>query len=114
MAADTSLQSNGVKMGSLNDHEWTLVSEGSANSDDNLSQSDRSVMLTVGGGLGEKSPPSGKVIVRPINLELNEIKSFRLSEDGNQLILIQNDGTKHHPLIFLDEGPEQLIEVFKR
>jgi len=52
--------------------------------------------------------------VRPIEFELCELKSFRLSDDGNRLVLIQRDGTNHPPLIFLDEGPEELINVFKR
>ena len=52
--------------------------------------------------------------VRPIEFELCELKSFRLSDDGNRLVLIQRDGTRHPPLIFLDEGPEELINVFRR
>lgn len=52
--------------------------------------------------------------VRPIEFELCELKSFRLSDDGNRMILIQRDGTRHPPLIFLDEGPEELISVMKR
>ncbi len=52
--------------------------------------------------------------VRPIDFELCELKSFRLSDDGNKMVLIQRDGTRHPPLIFLDEGPEELITVMKR
>merc|ERR1712038_359499 len=52
--------------------------------------------------------------VRPIEFELSELKSFRLSDDGNRMILIQRDGTRHPPLIFLDEGPDELIKVMKR
>ena len=52
--------------------------------------------------------------VRPIEFELCELKSFRLSDDGNRLVLIQRDGTRHPPLIFLDEGAEELINVFRR
>jgi len=62
----------------------------------------------------EKAVPSGKMIVRPIQVELSELKSFQLCDDGNQLVLIQKDGTKNNPLIFLDDGPEQLIEVLQR
>jgi len=52
--------------------------------------------------------------VRPIEFELGELKSFRLSDDSNRMILIQRDGTRHPPLIFLDEGPDELIKVMKR
>ena len=52
--------------------------------------------------------------VRPIEFELAELKSFRLSDDSNRMILIQRDGTRHPPLIFLDEGPDELIKVMKR
>ena len=104
--------SGGTKFGSLNDREWTVVSDetGSDNAD-------RSVMLTVCSGEGEhkkEKSSSGKMIVRPIHVELSELKSFQLCDDGNQLVLIQQDGTKNNPLIFLDEGPELLIEVLKR
>jgi hypothetical protein len=37
------------------------------------------------------------------------IRSYRLSEDGNQVILIQRDGTNVSPLIFLDDGPQRFI-----
>ena len=100
-----------TKFGSLNDREWTVVSDGTGN--DN---SDRSVMLTLNNASENKQNkiPSGKMIVRPIHIELSELKSFQLCDDGNQLVLIQKDGTSNNPLIFLDEGPEQLIEVLKR
>ena len=71
--------------GSFSDREWTMIT-------DQLSKRN----------------------VRPIEFELCELKSFRLSDDGNRLVLIQRDGTNHPPLIFLDEGPEELINVFKR
>ena len=71
--------------GSFSDREWTMIT-------DQLSKRN----------------------VRPIEFELCELKSFRLSDDGNRLVLIQRDGTSHPPLIFLDEGPEELINVFKR
>ena len=35
--------------------------------------------------------------------------SFRLSEDGNQVTLIQRDGTNSPTLIFLDDGPQAFI-----
>ena len=103
-----------TKFGSLNEREWTVVSDGSRGND----TSDRSVMLTLNNGSDKnkngKSVPSGKMIVRPIQVELSELKSFQLCDDGNQLVLIQKDGTKNNPLIFLDDGPEQLIEVLRR
>ena len=52
--------------------------------------------------------------VRPIEFELIELRSFRLSDDGNRMIMIQRDGTRHPPLIFLDEGPEELIRAMQR
>lgn len=52
--------------------------------------------------------------VRPIEFELCELKSFKLSDDGNRMVLIQRDGTRHPPLIFLDQGPEELIDVMKK
>lgn len=70
---------------SFSDREWTLVND----------------QLT-------------KRNVRPIEFELCELKSFRLSDDGNRMVLILRDGTRHPPLIFLDEGPEELICVMKR
>jgi hypothetical protein len=72
-------------VGSLSDREWTVVSEALA-----------------------------KRNVRPIEFELCELKSFRVSDDGNRLVLIQRDGTRHPPLIFLDEGPEELVNVMRR
>ena len=103
-----------TKFGSLNDREWTVVSDGAGGND----HSDRSVMLTTNNvtesNKNDKSVPSGKMIVRPIQIELSELKSFQLCDDGNQLVLIQKDGTKNNPLIFLDDGPEQLIEVLRR
>ena len=101
--------SEGVKFGSLNDREWTIVSDGLDCDTDG-----RSVMLTLNNGGEKKKDTSGKMVVRPIHVELSELKSFQLCDDGNQLVLIQKDGTKNNPLIFLDEGPEQLIEVFRR
>ena len=49
-----------------------------------------------------------------IELELLELNSYRLTDDGNQLVLIQKDGTNTNPLIFLDEGPEEFLAVIKR
>ena len=70
---------------SFSDREWTLVN-------DQLSKRN----------------------VRPIEFELCELKSFRLSDDGNRLVLIQKDGTRHPPLIFLDEGPDEFVNAMKR
>ena len=39
----------------------------------------------------------------------NFLSSFRLSEDGNQVTLIQRDGTNSPTLIFLDDGPQRFI-----
>ena len=118
VSGSSTQSSGGMRFGSLNDREWTVVSEGDENSREGLTQLDRSVMLNVVGTADEEynqgMASKGKVVVRPINVELSELKSFQLSDDGNQLVLIHKDGTKNNPLIFLDEGPEQLIEVLKR
>ncbi len=45
-----------------------------------------------------------------VEVELAEVNSYRLSDDGNQLVLILRDGTNINPLIFLDEGPEDFID----
>ena len=37
-------------------------------------------------------------------LEVTEIRSYRLSDDGNQVTIMMKDGTVHNNLIFLDEG----------
>ena len=72
-----------TKFGSLNDREWTVVSDGAGGND----HSDRSVMLTLNNGSdgnkNDRSVPSGKMIVRPIQVELSELKSFQLCDDGN-------------------------------
>jgi len=79
-------QSNGTQYGSsFSDREWTMIND-----------------------------QLHKRNVRPIEFELGELKSFRLSDDGNRMILIQRDGTRHPPLIFLDEGPDELIKIIKR
>ena len=44
-------------------------------------------------------------------LEVFEIRSYRLSEDGNQVTIMMKDGTVHNNLIFLDEG--DLLNQFK-
>ena len=93
----------GVPCGSLNDHSWTVVGSDTAAA----SRSTSGVALVNDAG-------GSRVTVRPILVEVSDIKSFRLSDDGNRLTLIQNDGTKYPPLIFLDEGPESLISVFQK
>ena len=70
---------------SFSDREWTLVN-------DQLSKRN----------------------VRPIEFELCELKSFRLSDDGNRMVLIQKDGTRHPPLIFLDDGCEEFIKSMRK
>lgn len=94
---------SGVVCGSLNDREWTVVTQSGDGPDP-----PRPSGVSLGGAGGSKA------YVRPITLELCDLRSFRLSDDGNQLTLIQTDGTKHPPLIFLDDGPESLIEVLRK
>ena len=64
--------SEGVKFGSLNDREWTIVSDGLDCDTDG-----RSVMLTLNNGGEKKKDTSGKMVVRPIHVELSELKSFQ-------------------------------------
>ena len=70
----------------------------------------------VEGGHAEKRVGGGKAVLRcaPLQVELCEIKSYRLSDDNNQVILIQKDGTNHNPLIFLDEGPQGFLEAIAK
>ena len=37
-------------------------------------------------------------------VEVSEIKSYKLSDDGNMVTVMMKDGTVHNNLIFLDEG----------
>jgi len=43
-------------------------------------------------------------------VEVSEIKSYKLSDDGNMVTIMMKDGTVHNNLIFLDEGPEDFLE----
>ena len=91
--------------------EWNPVPEGQQNGGSENSQygtsfSDREWTMI--------SDQMSRRNVRPIEFELCELRSFRLSDDGNRMILIQRDGTRHPPLIFLDEGPEELIRAMRR
>eukprot|EP00092_Neocalanus_flemingeri_P004735 GFUD01005100.1.p1 GENE.GFUD01005100.1~~GFUD01005100.1.p1 ORF type:complete len:747 (+),score=206.78 GFUD01005100.1:80-2320(+) len=43
-------------------------------------------------------------------VEVTEIRSYRLSDDGNQVTIMMKDGTVHNNLIFLDEGPTDFLE----
>ena len=44
-------------------------------------------------------------------VEVSEIKSYKLSEDGNMVTIMMKDGTVHNNLIFLDEGLALLQSV---
>lgn len=70
----------------------------------------------VEGHAAEKSVGNGKAVLRcaPLQVELCEIKSYRISDDNNQVILIQKDGTNHNPLIFLDDGPQGFLEAIAK
>ena len=37
-------------------------------------------------------------------IKVSEIKSYRLSDDGNMLTIMMKDGTVQNNLIFLDDG----------
>eukprot|EP00092_Neocalanus_flemingeri_P010989 GFUD01011832.1.p1 GENE.GFUD01011832.1~~GFUD01011832.1.p1 ORF type:complete len:749 (+),score=210.13 GFUD01011832.1:88-2334(+) len=43
-------------------------------------------------------------------VEVTEIRSYRLSEEGNQVTIMMKDGTVHNNLIFLDEGPMEFMK----
>ena len=47
-------------------------------------------------------------------LEVSEIRSYRLSEDGKQVTIMMKDGTVHNNLIFLDEGPMEFVEALHK
>ena len=42
-------------------------------------------------------------------VEVSEIKSYKLSDDGNMVTIMMKDGTVHNNLIFLDEGLADMI-----
>ena len=43
-------------------------------------------------------------------VEVSEIKSYKLSDDGNMVTIMMKDGTVHNSLIFLDEGLAHLVD----
>ena len=43
-------------------------------------------------------------------VEVSEIKSYKLSDDGNMVTIMMKDGTVHNNLIFLDEGLADLFD----
>ena len=43
-------------------------------------------------------------------VEVSEIKSYKLSDDGNMVTIMMKDGTVHNSLIFLDEGLADLVD----
>lgn len=47
-------------------------------------------------------------------LEVTEIMSYRLSEDGNQVTIMMKDGTVNNNLIFLDEGPIEFVSALHK
>jgi len=47
-------------------------------------------------------------------LEVSEIMSYRLSEDGNQVTIMMKDGTVNNNLIFLDEGPIEFVSALHK
>jgi len=47
-------------------------------------------------------------------VEITEIKSYRVADDGNQVTIMMKDGTAHNSLIFLDEGPGEFLEAMRR
>jgi len=47
-------------------------------------------------------------------LEVTEVRSYRLSDDGNQVTIMMKDGTLHNNLIFLDEGPVEFLECLHK
>jgi len=47
-----------------------------------------------------------------LTVELGDVKSYRLGDDGNTVTLLMRDGTTHNTLVFLDEGPEDFLKTF--
>jgi len=47
-------------------------------------------------------------------IEVAEIKSYKLSDDGNQVTIMMKDGTVNNNLIFLDEGPCEFVEALNK
>jgi len=46
-------------------------------------------------------------------VEVSEIKSYKLSDDGNMVTIMMKDGTIHNSLIFLDDGSERFLDVLR-
>jgi len=47
-----------------------------------------------------------------LSVEMGEVRSYRLGDDGNTVTLLMKDGTTHNTLIFLDEGPDEFLRIF--
>lgn len=52
--------------------------------------------------------------VRPISIELIDLRSYRLGQDGSSLVLIQRDGTTHPALAFHSGSVLCFVEVLLR
>ena len=46
-------------------------------------------------------------------VEVSEIKSYKLADDGNMLTIMMKDGTVNNNLIFLDNGPEKFLAALE-
>jgi len=49
-----------------------------------------------------------------IVIEVGEMKSFKLSDDSNQVVIMMKDGTVHNNIIFLDEGPDEFLAALEK
>lgn len=47
-------------------------------------------------------------------VEVGEVRSYKLSDDGNQVTIMMKDGTVNNNLIFLDEGPGEFLECLSK
>ena len=49
-----------------------------------------------------------------LTAELNEVRSYRLLDDGNAVTLLMRDGTTHNTLLFMEEGSDSFIRTINR
>jgi len=100
-------------VGSPPSAEWAVIAEGvdpetplSKVRYKSRSNSTESPAITFSSHLEEKQL---KMVV-----EVSEIRSYRLSDDGNQVTIMMKDGTVHNNIIFLDEGPTEFVEALNK
>jgi len=112
---ETSLDDYGIPrdcvVGSPPSSDWAVVSENNGDSTPLhrvrfQSKGQESPAVSFSSHLEEKQ--------LKLCVEVSEIRSYRLSDDGNQVTLMMKDGTTHNTLIFLDEGPDDFLEALRK